>query len=98
MVADSKKYTAFTVGTLGFHEGERILFGICNTPATFQHLMQNCLGELNNTTCLVYLDDVVIHSSMQEEHLNQLREVLEWFRLNGLKAQNVAFSDKKLNT
>ena len=85
MAAESKQYTAFTIGMLGFYECECMLFGLCNAPATFQHLMQNCLGELNYTTCLVYLDDVVIYSSMQEEHLDRLREVLEQFSLNGLK-------------
>ena len=77
MAEESKQYTAFTVGTLGFYE--------CECPATFQQLMQNCLGELNYTTCLVYLDNMVIYSSTQEEHLDQLKEVLEQFQLNGLK-------------
>ena len=84
MAKGSKQYTAFTVGTLGFYECECMLFGLCNSPVTFQKLMQNCLGELNYTTCLVYLDDIVIYSSTQEEHLDQLREVLEQFCLNGL--------------
>ena len=47
--------------------------------------MTNCLGELNYSTCLVYLDDVVIYSSMQEEHIKHLQAVLECFRLHGLK-------------
>ena len=85
MATESKQYKAFTVSTLGFYECERISFRLCNAPATFQCLMQNCLGELNYTTCLVYLDDVVIYSNTQEEHLDRLREVLEWFRQNGLK-------------
>ena len=85
MAEGSKQYTAFTVGMLGFYECECMPFGLCNAPVTFQKLMQNCLGELDYTTCLMYLDDVVIYSSMQEEHLDQLREVLEWFCLNGLK-------------
>ena len=76
MVEGSKQYTAFTVGTLGFYECEHMPFGFCNAPAAFQQLMQNCLRELNYTTCLVYLDDVVIYSSTQEEHLDRLREVL----------------------
>ena len=47
--------------------------------------MTNCLGELNHLTCLVYLDDIIIYSSMQEEHIEHLRAVLECFRLHRLK-------------
>ena len=70
MAEGSKQYTAFTVSTLGFYECEHMPFGFCNALATFQWLMQNCLRELNYTTCLAYLDDVVIYSSTQEEHLD----------------------------
>ena len=57
MEESSKQYTAFTVGTLGFFQSKCMPFELCNTPATFQQLMTNCLGELNYLTCLVYLDD-----------------------------------------
>ena len=43
----------------------------------FQHLMQNCLGELNLTYALIYLDDVIVCSKTEEEHLVHLRAVLE---------------------
>ena len=56
----SKQYTAFTVGNLGFFECDRMPFGLCNAPATFQRLMQNCMGELNFIYCLIYLDDLIV--------------------------------------
>ena len=36
MEESSKQYTTFTVGTLGFFQCERMPFGLCNVPATFQ--------------------------------------------------------------
>ena len=66
MDKSSKKYTAFTIGNLGFFECDCMHFGLCNTPATFQQLMQNCLGELNLKYCLIYLDDIVVFSHNAE--------------------------------
>ena len=60
-------------------------FGLCNAPATFQHLMQNTLGELNLTYCVIYLDDVIVFGRMEEEHLEHLRMVFERFCKFNLK-------------
>ena len=49
-----KQYTAFTKGNLGIFECKHMPFGLCNAPAIFQRLMQNCLGKLNMTYCLIY--------------------------------------------
>ena len=69
MEEESKQYTAFTLGSMGLYECESMPFGLCNTPPTFQRLMLNCLGELNLTYCLIYLDDVIMFSRTEEEHL-----------------------------
>ena len=50
----SKQYTAFTMGNLEFVECKCMLFGLCNAPAMFHRLMQNCLRELSLTYCLCY--------------------------------------------
>ena len=60
-------------------------YGLCNAPATFQRLMQNCLGELNLTYALIYLDDVIVFSRTEEEHLHRLRVVFGRFLEHGLK-------------
>ena len=82
---ESKQYTAFTLGSMGLYECECMPFGLCNAPPTFQRLMLNCLGELNLTYCLIYLDDVIIFSRTEEEHLERMRVVFDRLREHGLK-------------
>ena len=60
MDESSKQYSAFTIGNLGLYQCDPMPFGLCNTPVTFQWLMQNCLGQLNLIYCLIYLDNIVI--------------------------------------
>ena len=82
---ESQQYTAFTVGNLRFSEFTHMPFVLCNTPATFQHLMQNTLGELNLTYCMIYLDDVIVFGHTEKEHLECLRVVFKRFWLFNLK-------------
>ena len=85
MVPESQQYTAFTVGNLRFYEFTHMPFGLCNAPATFQCLMQNTLGELNLTYCVIYLDDVIIFGHTKEEHLEHLHIVFKRFQEFNLK-------------
>ena len=84
MAPESQQYTAFMVGNLGFYEFTRMPFGLCNTPATFQYLMQNTLGELNLTYYIIYQDDVIFFRHT-EEHLECLHVVFEYFQEFNLK-------------
>ena len=85
MDEESRQYTTFTVGSMGVYEFLHMPYGLCNAPVTFQHLMQNCLGELNLTYALIYLDDVIVYSKTEEEHLVRLCTVLERFMEHSLK-------------
>ena len=74
-----------------FHYGESrtleckcMAFGLCNAPATFQRLMQKCLGQLNLTHCFIYLDDMIVFSKMEEDHSQCLCIVFNCFREHNL--------------
>ena len=85
MDEESKQYTAFTLDSMGLYACESMPFGLCNAPPTFQRLMLNCLGKLNLTYCLIYLDDVIIFSQTEEEHLERMRVVFDCFQEHDLK-------------
>ena len=85
MDKESKQYTAFTLVSMGLYKCESMAFGLCNAPPTFQRLMQNCLGELNLTYCLIYLDDVIVFSDVPEEHLRRMRVVFDRLCEHSLK-------------
>ena len=82
---ESKPYTAFTAGPLGFYEFERMPFGLCNAPATFQRLMEHSLRDLNMQTCIIYIDDIVTFALTVEQLLDRLRQVFERLRKTGMK-------------
>ena len=82
---ESKPLTAFTVGPLGFYECERMPFRLTNAPATFQRLMETCLGDLNLYWCIIYLDDIVIFSKDPASHLKRLEAVFQKLAEAGLK-------------
>lgn len=82
---EDKAKTAFTVPGLGFYECNRMAFGLTNAPATFQRLMERCMGELNLRDCLIFLDDILIFSDTFQGHLEKLESVFSRLHKNGLK-------------
>ena len=85
MAEECKAFTAFTCGPLGFYECETMPFGATNAPATFQRLMHNCLGDLNMTWCVVYLDDIIVFSDNPKDHTVRLEAVFKKLATAGLK-------------
>ena len=82
---EAKPLTTFTMGPLGFWECERMPCGLINAPATFQRLMEYCLGELHLTWCIIYLDDITVFSQTPEEHLFRMKVVFNKLKAAGLK-------------
>ena len=80
-----EQYIAFTLGLLGFFECKCMPFGLCNALTTFQQLMQNYMGMLNLTYCLIYLDNVITFSKDEDNHLNHMRVIFDRFWAEHLK-------------
>lgn len=60
-------------------------FGLCIMPATFQRLMQAVMSDLVFQMVLIYLDDLLVYSSMFKTHLACLETVFRQLRKTGLK-------------
>ena len=71
----------------GLFEFNVMPFGLCNAPATFQWLMDCILAGLQWTTCLVYINDIIITGKTFEEHLHHLQQVLDRLKSAGLNIQ-----------
>ena len=84
MHPDSVEKTAF-VSHAGSYEFLVMPFGLKNAPATFQRLMANVLAGLPQRVCMDYIDDILVVGQTFEEHLENLRTVLQRLREAGLK-------------
>ena len=81
---ECKAYTSFVVSGGGSYEFNKLPFGLCNAPATFQMLVDKLFHDMKWKEILCYLDDIVVFSATFEEHLARLRGVFERLRFAGL--------------
>ena len=62
-------------------------FGLTNAPAVFQYIANDNFRDFLDIFLIVYLDDLLIYSKIQEEHDIHVRKVLERLRNYGLYAK-----------
>jgi len=73
--ADAAK-TAFHTHD-GLYEFLVMLFGLCNTPTTFQELMNDVLSPFLRRFVLVFFNDILIFSGSWKEHLRHVHAILD---------------------
>lgn len=84
MSPENQHKTAF-VTPFELFEYTRMPFGLCNSPATFQRLMQHVFNELVFQILLVYLDDIVVYSRTNDDQVERLDTVFRKLKKHGLK-------------
>ena len=83
---ESRPKSAF-VSAYGKWEFKRCPFGLAQTPAYFQRLVNEVLSGL--TFAFGYLDDILVFSPDMETHLKHLRTLFERLRSADLKLKEV---------
>ncbi|GJY08973.1 putative nucleotidyltransferase, ribonuclease H [Tanacetum coccineum] len=62
-------------------------FGLTNAPAIFMDLMNRVCRPYLDTFVIVFIDDILVYSRTQEEHVEHLRLVLELLKKEKLYAK-----------
>ena len=71
------------VTPFGKYEFLQVRFGLAQAPAYFQHLMNQVLD--NCSFAMTYLDDIIIFSETEEEHLSHIEEIFRRLEAANLK-------------
>jgi len=80
----NKEKTGF-ITIYGLYEWNVMPFGLSNSPSTFQRAMDELLRRFKWCFCLVYIDDVIIYSKTEEDHLKHIDLFLEVIEKSGFK-------------
>lgn len=71
----------------GLFEFKVMPFGLSNSPASFQALMNEVFQHQLRKTVLVFFDDILVYSTSLTDHLLHLKEVLQILRDHKLYAK-----------
>jgi hypothetical protein len=61
-----------------------MLFGLCNSPTTFMRVMNDVFGPILDDFVIVYLDDILIFSGTWDEHVRNVKQVLDTLQRKNL--------------
>jgi len=84
-ITEKHKWKTAFITKFGLFESLVMPFGLCNTPTSFQHYINHTLFDLLDKFCTAYLDNILIYSTIQEEHKAHIKQVIIKLRNTGLQ-------------
>jgi hypothetical protein len=86
LAEEDKMKTAFSTPS-GHYQFHRLPYGLKNSPAIFQRLMDVVLRDLTGTECFTFIDDILIFANDIQEHARRFEHVLQRFDRASLQLQ-----------
>ena len=83
LMDSAKPKSAFVLSSLSKYQFNRVPFRLAQAPAYFQKLINDVLKGCN--FAMGYLDDIIIYSRSEKEHLEHLEEIFIRLKAAGLK-------------
>jgi len=84
-IKERDKWKAAFTTHIGAYELTVMYFGLINSPATFQTMINNLFRDLINQGDMVtFIDDILVAIDMEEEHDELVEEVLKRLEENDL--------------
>ena len=84
-IKEGDEWKAAFLTNRGLFEPLVMFFGLTNSPATFQTMMNELLQDLINTgKVLVYIDDILIFTNNLDKYCKLVRQVLSILSANKL--------------
>lgn len=79
-IHEKDRHKTGIITPFGSYQYNRLAFGLAGAPCTFTKVINNVLLGLGETTCLIFMDDILIFSRTIEEHAERLQKVFERLR------------------
>ena len=89
IILDTEARKFLTINThRGLYRYTRLPFVVASAPSLFQKTMDTILQGLDGVIC--YLDDILVTSQTEAEHLETLKKVLQKFKQHGIRVKKTS--------
>jgi len=84
-IKEGNEWKAVFITHIGAYKPTVMYFGLTNSPATFQTIMNDLFRDLINQGDMVtFIDDILVATDMEEGHNELVEEVLKRLEKNDL--------------